>query len=127
MILTYYPTSDLEAEFSYIGHHRCRGIFHPAIYEGGEPTPAAERFHEMSKGCKLPLWVLHPGIYTTCGRLSGWRVGFSQVIVPYILGLIQRKRQMHTRLRLPDDTITFPYYTGDGDCNKIKTEAAKLF
>ncbi|KAK1579162.1 uncharacterized protein LY79DRAFT_593053 [Colletotrichum navitas] len=104
MILMYYPTYDPEAKFNSIGHRQCRGVFHPATYEGGELTPGAECFHEMWKNCKLPLWVLHPGIYTNCGQLTA----------------------MHTRLRLPDDTITFPYDNGDNDCNKSNTEAAKL-
>ncbi|KAK1598564.1 uncharacterized protein LY79DRAFT_665744 [Colletotrichum navitas] len=108
MILMYYPKYDPLAEVTTVGNRTVKGIFHPATYANNVLPPGAARFRQMWEQTKLPLWILYPGIYATVGCDSLWRDEFAQVVVPSILGMLQRKRQMHSRLRLPDGTITLP-------------------
>ncbi|WYZ36497.1 hypothetical protein EsH8_II_000003 [Colletotrichum jinshuiense] len=108
--LLYHDAYDPNQEFYEVGNRSVKGIFHPDTYDepDGELPPGVAFMKRHYDDTGARLWLLHPGIFKTTGSSCSWRDEFAQICVPAVIRMIQRRRQMHTRMRLPDGSICYP-------------------
>lgn len=84
-----------------------KGIFAPEFKEQN-PAEGWDQMQSFYRQTGVKIWQLCPPIVEAAGQHSSWSSSFGQNVVSVILRVLSLCRSLHSRLLLPDGSVSYP-------------------
>ncbi|KAL6901178.1 hypothetical protein GGI43DRAFT_383518 [Trichoderma evansii] len=84
-----------------------KGIFTPEFKEQN-PSEGWDQMQSFYRQTGVKIWQLCPPIVEEAGQRASWSSSFGQKVVSVILRILSLCRSLHSRLLLPDGTVSYP-------------------
>lgn len=84
-----------------------KGIFTPEFKEQN-PSEGWDQMQSSYRQTGVKIWQLCPPIVEAAGQRASWSSSFGQNVVSAIFRILSLCRSLHSRLLLPDGTVSYP-------------------